>query len=115
EVIELRVKPDDAFAKDAEGTLVSVNFCYKSAKNNYSIYAVGLNYDYVVDHGCYRQGLYQSLLRANTLGCDKFYLGMDASVEKKRFGVTVFPVCAYVQANDNFNLELIGTTYSSRK
>jgi len=105
EVIELRLKTDDSMA----GRLVSVSFCYKSSKNNYSLYAVGLDYDYVVDHGSYRQGMYQCLLRAKELGCNKLYLGMDAAVEKKRFGVTVIPTCAYVQTNDNFNMEVIGT------
>jgi 7-keto-8-aminopelargonate synthetase-like enzyme len=108
EVIELRLKPGTASAQE-EGLLVSVNFCYKSSKNNYSLFAVGLDYDYVLSHGCYRQGLYQSVVRANTLKCNKLYLGMDASVEKKRFGVSVIPKSVYVQANDNFNMELIGT------
>ncbi len=106
EIIELRLRPGAA-SEDKDGLLVSVNFCYKS-KNNYSIFAVGLDYDYVLSHGCYRQGLYQSLLRARALQCDKFYLGMDASVEKRRFGVKVIPKSVYVQTNDNFNMELIG-------
>ncbi|HYF71006.1 MAG TPA: aminotransferase class I/II-fold pyridoxal phosphate-dependent enzyme [Ohtaekwangia sp.] len=108
EVIELRLKPDETVSSNSEGLLVSVNICYLSSKNNYILYAVGLNYDYVLSHGCYRQGLYQSLLRANELKCNKLYLGMDASVEKKRFGVKVIPRSVYVQANDNFNMELIG-------
>lgn len=108
EVIELRLKANEAITSDKEGTLVAVNFCYRSAKNTYSLYAVGLDYDYVLEHGCYRQGLYQSMQRAHTLQCEKFYLGMDAAVEKKRFGVTVIPVSAYVQTNDNYNMELIG-------
>jgi 7-keto-8-aminopelargonate synthetase-like enzyme len=108
EVIELRLKPDDMASLDSEGPLVSVNFCYRSSRNNYSLFAVGLDYDYVLSHGCYRQGLYQSVVRANQLKCHKLYLGMDASIEKKRFGVDVIPKSVYVQANDNFSMELIG-------
>lgn len=108
EVVALTLKSDDLASDNKAGRLVAVNFCYKSSRNNYSLYAVGLDYDYVVNHGCYRQGLYQSLIRAKELGCNKFYLGMDAAVEKKRFGVTVIPACAYVQTNDNYNMELIG-------
>jgi 7-keto-8-aminopelargonate synthetase-like enzyme len=107
EVIELRIKPEHSLSKD-EDSLVSVNFCYKSVKNNYSLFAVGIDYRYVLEHGCYRQGLYQSVLRANKLKSSRLYLGMDASVEKKRFGVKVIPKSAYIQANDNFNMELIG-------
>jgi len=71
-----------------------------------------MDYDYVLTHGCYRQGLYQTVLRTNALGCDKLYLGMDASIEKKRFGVDVIGKSVYIQANDNFNMELIGTLKS---
>lgn len=116
EVIELRLKPGEAPFTNEKGEepLVSVNFCYKSSRNNYSIFAVGLDYDYVLSHGCYRQGLYQSLVRANKLNCNMFYMGMDASVEKKRFGAKVIAKSVYVQANDNFNMELIGTMVNKK-
>ncbi len=107
EIIELRLKPDNTTV-DYKAPLVSVAFCYRSSKNNYSMMAVGLDYDYVLSHGCYRQVMYQSVIRANKLICNKLYLGMDASIEKKRFGVNVFFKSVYVQANDNFNLELMG-------
>lgn len=74
--------------------------------------AVGIDYNYVFTHGCYRQVMYHCLLRANNLGCDKLYLGMDAAIEKKRFGVEVSQKSVYVQANDNFNMELIGTVFN---
>ncbi len=108
EVIELRLRSGETVPADKEGLLVAVNFCYRSAKNTYSLYAVGLDYGYVLEHGCYRQGLYHSMNRARELECEKFYLGMDAAIEKKRFGVTVVPVSAYVQTNDNYNMELVG-------
>jgi 7-keto-8-aminopelargonate synthetase-like enzyme len=111
EVIELRIKPEFSL-NEGEEPLVSVNFCYKSITNNYTLFAVGIDYDYVFDHGCYRQGMYQSVLRANVLNANKVYLGMDASVEKKRFGVKVLPKNAYIQANDNFNMELIGSVHN---
>jgi 7-keto-8-aminopelargonate synthetase-like enzyme len=107
EVIELRLRApvgDDP----AYEPLVSVGFCYKSSRNNYSIMAVGLDYNYVVSHGGYRQNLYQSVVRANELKCNKLFFGMDASIEKRKFGVKVIPKSVYVQASDNFNMELIG-------
>jgi hypothetical protein len=107
EVIELRLRAGDTVPADKEGLLVAVNFCYRS-ENTYSLYAVGLDYNYVVNHGCYRLGLYHSMNRAHDLECEKFYVGMDAAVEKKRFGVSAIPVSAYVQTNDNYKMELIG-------
>jgi hypothetical protein len=112
EIIELRLKPDEISTPDNKGDIVSVSISYKSSRNNYSFYAVGLDYDYVLSHGSYRQGIYQCLLRAHDLKCGKLFLGMDASIEKKRFGVSVVPVSAYVQANDNFNMELIGRIHT---
>ena len=110
EIIELRLKSDIV----KENTLVSVGFCYKSSKNNYAMFAVGLDYDYVLTHGNYRQALYQSIVRASELKCKKLYLGMDASIEKQRFGVQIIPKSVYIQANDNFNMELIETVYNKK-
>lgn len=111
EIIELRLKPEDFSTHEKDGPVVALGFCYKSAQNNYGITLVGLDYNYVVSHGCYRQTLYQSIARANSLQCNRHFMGMDAAIEKQRFGVTVIPKSVYVQANDNFNMELIGTVY----
>jgi 7-keto-8-aminopelargonate synthetase-like enzyme len=108
EVVELRVKS----IYDSEEPVVAAGFCYKSAKNNYAIVLVGLDYDYVLTHGSYRQTLYQSILRANSLGCSNHYMGMDAAIEKQRFGTEVVSKSVYIQADDNFNFELIGNVYS---
>jgi hypothetical protein len=39
-------------------------------------------------------------------------MGMDAAIEKQRFGTEVVPKSVYIQADDNFNFELIGNVYS---
>ena len=109
EIIELRLDPQ--YNNNDEERLISVAFCYKSTKNNYSIMAVGLDYKYLLSHECYRNGLYQAVYRTNLLNCDKLYLGMDAAIEKRKFGVQVIPKSVYVQAGDNFNMELIGAIY----
>jgi 7-keto-8-aminopelargonate synthetase-like enzyme len=112
EVIELTLKSNDSDRK--EEPVVAVGFCYKSLKNNYAIVLVGLDYNYVVSHGCYRQILYQSILRANELNCENHYMGMDAAIEKQRFGTDVISKSVYIQADDNFNLELISTVYTKK-
>ena len=68
---------------------------------------IGLDYNYVLSHGCYRQGVYQSILRAHDLKCNKIYLGMDASVEKQKFGAKIIRKSNYIQCNQNYNMELI--------
>lgn len=110
EIIQLKLKREYA---DNEA-VAALGFCYRSAQNNYAIVLVGLDYDYVVSHGCYRQALYQSILRANELKCNVHYMGMDAAIEKQRFGVDVVSKSVYIQADDNFNLELIATVYSRK-
>jgi hypothetical protein len=114
EVIELRLKPEPG-ENAADKPLVAVGFCYLSSKNNYSIMAVGMDYNYVLSHSCYRQSLYQSVVRANELKCEKLYLGMDASIEKRKFGVNVIQKSVFVQASDNFNMEMIGSVYSHKQ
>ena len=111
EIIEIRLKPEYD-EREIKNQVVAVAFCYKSQKNNYSMMAVGMDYNYVLSHGSYRQILYQSVLRANSLKCNKLYLGMDAAVEKRRLGVKVIPSSAYLQADDNFNMELMGAVYT---
>jgi len=101
EIIELRLKSDNNTKP------VAVVFCYKSAKKNYSPMIIGLDYDYVLSHGCYRQGVYQSILRANNLKYNKVYLGMDAPIEKQKFGAKNIRKSNYIQSNQNYNMELI--------
>jgi len=93
---------------------VAVVFCYLSSKKNYSPTVIGLDYNYVISHGCYRQGVFQSILRANKLKSRKVYLGMDASIEKQKFGSRIIPKSVYVQTNDNYNMEFIGTVYDKK-
>jgi 7-keto-8-aminopelargonate synthetase-like enzyme len=114
EVIELRLKPEAGETAE-EKPIVAVGFCYVSANNNYSIMAVGMDYNYVLSHSCYRQSLYQSVARANQLKCEKLFLGMDASIEKRKFGVEVIQKSVYIQAADNFNMEMMGSVYSNKQ
>lgn len=114
EVIELRLKPEPG-EKAEDKPLIAVGFCYISSRNNYSMMAVGMDYNYVLSHSCYRQSLYQSVARANELKCEKLFLGMDASVEKRKFGVKVIQKSVFVQASDNFNMEMIGSVYSHKQ
>ena len=52
----------------------------------YHAQLVGLDYDYVREHGTYKQILYQTVKRAKELGCRKVDMAYTAEMEKKKVG-----------------------------
>jgi 7-keto-8-aminopelargonate synthetase-like enzyme len=68
---------------------------------------VGLDYDYVYSHGCYRQALRTALLRARTHGARRVLLGMGAPLEKHRFGARPQKRFVYVQTGDHYSAEVL--------
>jgi hypothetical protein len=107
ELIELKLN-ENSGEPDA-GKPVAIAFTYKNSANNYNGVFLGLNYDYSDKYKVYRQVLFQAIKRAKDLGSGKVYLGLSASIEKKKFGARIIPRVAYVQAKDNFNMEFIET------
>lgn len=105
DVIELWLKPE--FDNQQESLPVAVGFAYHSARN-YCPMFLGLNYDYLHSHKVYRQALYQTVERANQLGVNSIYLGMGASIEKRRLGAYKVPKVTYLQADDNYKMEVLG-------
>lgn len=87
---------------------IGVMLCYKSQGKTYVPAFVGLDYDYVWSHHTYRQLLYQTIKRAIDLGFDRIDFGMTAAFEKRKLGATVTERFAYIQASDNFAMELLG-------
>lgn len=87
---------------------VGVMFCYKNLGHTYVPAFIGMDYAYTQEHQIYRQMLYQTIVRANSLGFRKIDFGITASFEKKKVGATLIPKVAYVQAKDNFTMELMG-------
>ncbi|MDQ4142104.1 MAG: bifunctional aminotransferase class I/II-fold pyridoxal phosphate-dependent enzyme/GNAT family N-acetyltransferase [Bacteroidota bacterium] len=94
---------------------VSVCFCHKNTAEIYSPMLIGMDYDYLMEYGVYRQTLYQVIKRANALGCQKVNFGISATIEKKRVGATLHPKVGYYQAKDNFAMELIEATIAVEK
>lgn len=70
---------------------------------------IGINYEENEKHSGYRQALYQLTTKAAKGKYSKLWLGMDASTEKRKIGAKVIGKSIYVQANDNFNMELMST------
>ncbi len=87
---------------------IGVMFCYKNMEHTYVPSFIGMDYNYIQKYQLYRQLLYQTIKRARSLNFTKIDFGMTAAFEKRKVGATIIPKVAYVQAKDNFTLELIG-------
>lgn len=92
---------------------VGVMFCYKNLNHTYVPSFIGMDYSFSRDFNVYRQLLFQTVKRARALNFKKIDFGMTASFEKRKIGATVNPKACYVQAKDNFNMELIGVMQNS--
>ena len=88
--------------------IIGVMFCFKNQNATYVPSLVGLDYDYLTEHGTYRQLLYQTIKRAIGLKSSKIDLGMTAAFEKKKLGAQIKKRFAYIQTSDNYPLELLG-------
>ncbi len=74
---------------------------------DYSVFLCGLDYDYVLEHGAYRQALYQMVHQAHLRGLRHVHLGMDADREKARYGTEIVESVMYEQARDHYNSSLL--------
>jgi len=73
----------------------------------YAAFMCGLDYTYVREHGTYRQLLFQIGKRAQARGMRLVRLGMDADVEKNRYGTRVEQSLAYGQVRDTYNASVL--------
>ncbi|MEL6863708.1 MAG: bifunctional aminotransferase class I/II-fold pyridoxal phosphate-dependent enzyme/GNAT family N-acetyltransferase [Bacteroidota bacterium] len=86
--------------------LVGVMFSHKS-NSSYDALIVGLDYEYVRSHNTYKQILYQTMKRANSLNCDKLDLAFTAELQKKKLGAKPTEVYTYVQAKEHYTHKLL--------
>jgi 7-keto-8-aminopelargonate synthetase-like enzyme len=105
EFIELKLKKEFDDRKDR--LPVAIMFCYKNSGKTYCPAFIGMDYEYLGKYQVYRQALYQTLKRANQIQFSKIDFGFSATFEKKKIGARIIPKVGYVQAKDNFNLEMI--------
>ena len=59
--------------------------------------------------------LFQTIKRANELQLKKIDFGVSASFEKRKLGARIIPKVAYVQARDNYAMELMNTLQNDYK
>lgn len=97
DVIEIKFKET--------GKTVAVGFAYKN--RNYSPVILGLDYDYLSQYKIYKQLLFQVVMRAIAIKSPRIYLGLTASLEKRKLGAKVLRNVAYMQVKDNYNLSVI--------
>lgn len=102
EMIVLRLSEEEHSGNEP----IAVVFSCKT-ENNYIPVVMGLDYRFNYSHKNYKQALYQMVKRANELKAKKLYLGLTASLEKRRVGAIAFPKCIFVQQNDSFNMEVL--------
>lgn len=104
ELVTLRLDP--AHGGPAHGRPVAFYAGYKQDAH-YGAFLCGVDYDYVYQHGAYRQMLFQIIRRAMELGTKTVHLGMTANLEKLRFGTVAQRTCVYMQARDHFSGALL--------
>ena len=96
--------------KDAtENNFVGIMFCYKNSGNVYIPELIGMDYIAGEGYNLYRQLLYQTIKRARELEIERIDFGISASFEKKKLGASIITKVAYVQAKDNYAMELMQT------
>ncbi|QLE01997.1 aminotransferase class I/II-fold pyridoxal phosphate-dependent enzyme [Galbibacter sp. BG1] len=95
------------FLDNTNEAVVGVMFCYKNQGNTYVPAFVGMDYKYAYDHQVYRQLLFQTVKRAGELGCKAIDFGLTAGFEKRKIGADIIGKSAYIQAKDNFSMELM--------
>jgi 7-keto-8-aminopelargonate synthetase-like enzyme len=103
---------------EIENPFVGVMFCYKNSDHTYVPELIGMEYKWAKEYQLYRQLLFQTIKRANALQFQKIDFGVSASFEKRKLGAQIIPKVAYVQARDNYAMELMGTLqneYKTRK
>ena len=105
EILTLKLKPE--FDTRSERKPIAVMFTYHTDQSS-NFMIIGIDYTFQQEFMCYRQALYQVIMRAKKLNLKKINLGFAASFEKQKLGAKVFQPVAYMQVKDHYNMELIG-------
>lgn len=104
EVLTLSLKPEFDSRSERKPVAVMLNFVTEKA---YSFMMVGIDYNFQHEYKPYRQAMYNVLIRAKGLGKKLVYLGYSASIEKRKFGAIPVESVGYMQAKDNYSMEVI--------
>lgn len=106
EFIVLNLKPEHDSRENPKP--LAALWCYRT-EEGYHPMIIGMDYEYLESHKLYKQALYQVVLRARELNVKTVHLGFSADTEKRKFGAEQHPRISFMQAKDNFNLEVIAS------
>ena len=109
---ELMLLRLSAAAGPAAGRTVAFGAHFVGPRH-YAPLLVGLDYEFVLSHGTYRQALRQALLRGQSLGAETIMLGMGAALEKRRLGARPRSHVAYAQSADHYSQEVLADLQAS--
>lgn len=101
--------------EDTDQVPVGILFCYKNSGHTYVPSLIGMDYTIHKKHNLYRQLLFQGIKRAQQLHYKRVELGITATFEKRKLGAAVVSKSAYLQAKDNFSMELLNTMQIENK
>lgn len=90
------------YHRDEPNRIIAVMFSHIN-ESTYNAMIVGLDYEYVRTYGAYKQILYQTLLRAQSLNCKKLDLAYTAEMEKKKIGATVEKSYAFMLSFEHYS------------
>ena len=96
------------YSSENENQMVGAMCCYTNSNNTFVPVVVGMDYKFK-ELNIYRQLLFQTIKRAGEKNLQSIDFGLTAAFEKRKLGATVYDTFAYVQAKDNFALELLAT------
>lgn len=102
EIMALSIKPELGYTEKP----VAILFNYVTPQA-YNFMMIGIDYTYQELFNCYKQALYQSIMRCKASGCSQINLGFSASFEKRKVGASSIPTVAYMQIKDNYNMTVI--------
>jgi len=106
ELVLLRLRPEHGGPADGRPVAFGAHF---RGRAHYAPMIIGLDYDYVYSHRCYRQALHRAIRRGRELGARRVLLGMGASLEKRRFGAQAHGRVAYGRADDHYAAEVLAS------
>ncbi|MDQ3031912.1 MAG: bifunctional aminotransferase class I/II-fold pyridoxal phosphate-dependent enzyme/GNAT family N-acetyltransferase [Myxococcota bacterium] len=110
EIGTLRIVP--AQGGPADGTPVGFWAAHRHA-DHYAPLFCGLDPRYIESHRLYKQCLRQVIERARQVGARTVHLGMDAELEKRRWGARACRSAVFVQARAEYNGALLREIVSS--